>query len=139
MALEGGRGTVARAILVVEDDATVARLIRMTLEREGYRLDIVTTLAAGMRALDAEDYDLLILDLALPDGHGLDFLRSTQDSGVCPPVLILSSYRQEDTIVAGLECGAEDYLTKPFSTRELLVRVTKRLQSRDDSDVAPAW
>ncbi len=139
MALDGERGTEARAILVVEDDATVARLIRMTLEREGYRLDIVSTLAAAMRALDSESYDLLILDLALPDGYGLDFLRSVRDGSACPPVLILSSYRQEDTIVAGLECGAEDYLTKPFSTRELLVRVTKRLQSRDDGDVAPAW
>jgi DNA-binding response OmpR family regulator len=130
--------TQAPGILVIEDDATVVKLLRMTLERAGYRLDVVGSVAAGRALLQPGSHQMLILDLALPDGNGLDLLRAIRsEMGIECPVLILTSYRQEDSVVQGLENGADDYLTKPFSPRELLARVRKRVQPGAPWHVAP--
>jgi len=110
-------------ILVIEDDAAIRRGIVDALEFEGY-----TTLQAGDAgngqaiALDAA-YDLLLLDLILPDGHGFDILRTVRASRPTLPVIVLTALGQERDRVQGLKLGADDYVVKPFSLKELLARV----------------
>lgn len=121
--------TQATRILVVEDEDLIREMLVLSLEEEGFE---VTTAADGRTALsmfqDAEpadgefQYDLLILDLMLPQINGLDLCRLLRYQGNFVPILILSAKASETDRVLGLEVGADDYLTKPFSMRELIAR-----------------
>ena len=109
-------------ILLIEDDQALGRGIALALAGEGREIRVAATLAQGRAALGEEEYALVLLDLNLPDGNGLDFLTALRrTSGV--PVLILTANDLESDQVAGLELGADDYMTKPFDTSELLARV----------------
>lgn len=109
-------------VLIVEDDRTVAEVVGRYLEREGYRVDIVSDGAAGLaRALD-DPPDLLVLDIMLPSLDGLEVCRRLREAHHVP-VIMLSARGGESDRVAGLELGADDYVAKPFSPRELTARV----------------
>jgi two-component system catabolic regulation response regulator CreB len=108
-------------VLVVEDEPAIAESLAYSLGRDGYTIEIAATLAEAERA--ATSADLVILDLMLPDGSGFELLGRLRRLERPPAVIILSSRDQEADRVAGLETGADDYVTKPFSPREVAARV----------------
>ena len=108
-------------ILVVEDEPAIAESIAYSLRRDGYTAQIVGTVAAAEREIATAD--LVILDLMLPDGSGFEVLGTARRSPASPPVIVLSSRDSEADRVAALETGADDYVTKPFSPREIVARV----------------
>ena len=112
---------MAPTVLVVEDEARVRDLVGRYLVRSGYRVVPASTGAEALDALIAGDIDLTVLDLGLPDLPGEDVLAATRRAGV--PVVILTARAGLEDRIRGLELGADDYLTKPFSPRELLLRV----------------
>lgn len=118
------KGTRGR-VLVVEDEETLAESIRYNLEAEGYSVEVVADGATGLAR--APQADLVLLDLMLPAMHGLDVLRSLRRRSTVP-VVILTAKTAESDRVAGLELGADDYVVKPFSMRELLARVGANLR-----------
>lgn len=110
-------------ILVVDDEAQILRMLRVVLTNSGYK---VLTAATGEDALDqlaVEQPHLVILDLILPDQSGVEITRQVREWGSQVPIIILSALGEERDKVAALDAGADDYLTKPFSTQELLARV----------------
>ena len=114
-------------LLLVEDDDALGRGIRLALEGGGLQVTVCRTLAEGRRTLEDGAFDLLILDVNLPDGNGLDFLRTLRrDHAV--PVILLTANDLETDIVTGLELGADDYITKPFSLAVLRARVNAQLR-----------
>ena len=116
-----------RRVLVVDDDASVSDVVSRYLVRAGYDVEVV---ADGRQALDAADArwpDLVVLDVMLPGMNGLDVLRALRQHAPVP-VVMLSARTSESDRVAGLELGADDYLTKPFSPRELVLRVQSVLR-----------
>jgi two-component system phosphate regulon response regulator PhoB len=118
-------------ILAIEDDWTVRTVLEHTLKSAGYDVDLVPGISDARQLLADGHYDLVLLDLNLPDGNGLDLLRDIRkDLGPGVPVLVLSGLRQEEIVVRGLELGADDYVTKPFSPPELLARVSRCLGQR---------
>jgi two-component system phosphate regulon response regulator PhoB len=118
-------------ILAIEDDWTVRTVLEHTLKSAGYDVDLVSGISDARRLLAESRYGLVLLDLNLPDGNGLDLLRDIRkDLGTGVPVLVLSGLRQEEVVVRGLELGADDFVTKPFSPPELLARVSRCLGQR---------
>ena len=116
------------AILAIEDDWTVRTVLEHTLESAGHSVDVAPAISDARKLLADGHYDMVLLDLNLPDGNGLDLLRDIRkDLGYPVPVLVLSGLRQEESVVRGLELGADDYVTKPFSPPELLARVSRCL------------
>jgi two-component system catabolic regulation response regulator CreB len=125
------------SILVVEDEPAIAESLSYSLRREGYAVDTARTV------VDAEarvaGVDLVILDLMLPDGSGFDLLARLRRRDAPPAVIILSSRDHEADRVAGLETGADDYVTKPFSPREVVARVRAVLRRlRRDAPSKPS-
>ena len=114
-------------ILVVEDDKDIVKLLRYNLEKEGWRVVVAGDGAAGLAALRKERPDLMILDVMIPKLDGFEVVKAVrQESRV--PVLMLTARKEELDRVLGLELGADDYVTKPFSVRELLARVKALLR-----------
>lgn len=109
-------------ILLVEDEEDIATLVRTYLEKDGFRVIWAARGAEGLLALEQHDIRLAILDLQLPDADGLDLCRAIRDSSRLPIVIVTARDEEIDRIT-GLELGADDYVTKPFSPRELLARV----------------
>jgi two-component system response regulator VicR len=115
-------------ILLIEDDLAVGRSLQDGLERDGFQ---VTWKASGSEGIDFalhQQPHLILLDLRLPDGSGFDFCRRMRQLGLRQPVLMLTVQREEMDKVLGLEMGADDYITKPFSLRELLSRIRAQLR-----------
>lgn len=115
-------------ILVVEDERKVGSFIEKALIEQAYTAKRVGTCTAARDALAESPYDAIILDLGLPDGDGLDLLREWRQSGFLEPVLILSARDAVDDRIKGLNLGADDYLSKPFSVDELLARIRSLLR-----------
>src|SRR5467141_3121639 len=115
-------------ILVVEDEKRIADFLTRGLQGAGYAVDIAPDGTTAIEFIHATDYDLVILDLMLPDMDGLKVLERIRSRKVGPPVLILSARGQVDDRVKGLELGADDYLVKPFAFVELLARVRALLR-----------
>lgn len=109
-------------LLLVEDDESARRLLDAYLVRRGYRVDGAGTAADALRAWDARRADLVLLDLGLPDADGVDIVRRIRREATTP-IVILSARGEERDKIAALEAGADDYLTKPFSTDELNARI----------------
>jgi two-component system, OmpR family, phosphate regulon response regulator PhoB len=122
-------------VLVVEDEPDIAALVAYHLTREGFRVDTASTSEEAAFALTREAPDLVILDRMLPGIQGDELLRDLRRGAVTRelPVLILSAKRMEDERIEGLELGADDYLAKPFSPRELVLRVRSLLRRADPS------
>jgi DNA-binding response OmpR family regulator len=121
---------MAKTILAIEDDTDLCELLEYNLTRSGYEVRILHSLQGALDAVKAIRPDLLILDVMLPDGDGFDFCRTLKaDAEVRQtPVLFLTARSQEIDRVLGLEIGGDDYVTKPFSPRELLARVKVHLR-----------
>lgn len=120
-------------ILVIDDEPAVVDVVVFALKKAGFLVQVAGTLAAARRLLDARSVDLLVLDLGLPDGDGMEFCRqvragSAGSPGSDIPVLILTCRDDEVDRVIGLESGADDYVVKPFSPRELVARVRAMLR-----------
>ena len=115
--------TATASILVVEDDDDIADLLRIHLGDLGYHVERVNNGKAGLERALSGDFSLVILDLMLPGLDGLDVCRRIRDRNRYLPILMLTARAEEPDKVLGLELGADDYLTKPFSIRELLARV----------------
>ena len=124
--------SAALKVLLVEDDPAIARTVAFAIEREGLNVHAVLLLGAAREALRSAVFDALVLDVGLPDGTGIDLCRELRQSADTRlralPILMLSARGEEIDRVLGLEMGADDYLTKPFSTRELVARVRSLLR-----------
>lgn len=115
-------------VLVIEDDEFICKLLRVVLEHNGQEVVIAENYADGWHAIENTHPGLIILDLGLPDGDGLDLLRHIRDElKQTVPVLVLTAFRQEDKAVRAFELGANDFVTKPFAPRELVARVERAL------------
>ena len=112
-----------KTILVVEDDTAILRGLEELLTAEHYHVLTASTGTQGLMLGKKENLDLIILDLGLPDVNGEDVCKQLREAGVPTPLLMLTSKSQEMDKVLGLEMGADDYMTKPFSVRELLARI----------------
>lgn len=115
-------------LLLVEDSARLAALLGEAVREAGWRLDTVGTLTEAEAAIAATDFDLILLDLGLPDGDGLDLLRSIRRAADATPVLIITARGTVEERIAGLDAGADDYLVKPFHHREFLARCRAMLR-----------
>ena len=123
-------------ILLLEDDPAIARTVAYALERDGLRVTHCLLMGDARGQWQQGRHDLLLLDVGLPDGNGLDLLREVRTASAHTPVLMLSARGEELDRVLGLELGADDYLAKPFSPRELAARV-KALLRRAGASPAP--
>ena len=114
--------------LLIEDDPILGAGIKMNLEMERYDISWAQDLNSA-RSLNTENqYDLCILDVGLPDGNGLQFCRELRGNGSRFPIIMLTALADEDSVVAGLSAGANDYIRKPFGNRELLARIKTALR-----------
>ena len=121
------------SIFLLEDDQTLGRGIVMALEAPGRAVTLAGTLQESRAVLGRECFDLLILDINLPDGSGLELLRQLRAAGNSTPVILLTANDLELDEVTGLEAGADDYITKPFSLAVLRARVATQLRRRAQS------
>lgn len=109
-------------ILFIEDDEALALGVEYTLQEEGYEVIRVGTVKECKETIDRENFDLVLLDINLPDGNGYDvckYIKSKKDT----PIIFLTALDEEVNVVLGLDMGGEDYITKPFRVRELLSRI----------------
>jgi DNA-binding response OmpR family regulator len=116
-------GAGPRRVLVVEDDRDIASLVQLHLAEEGCEVTIAHDGSQGLLKALSEPYDLLILDLMLPGTDGIEICRRVRSRPDYTPILMLTAKSAEPDRIVGLEMGADDYLTKPFSVRELLARI----------------
>lgn len=126
-----------KKILVVEDEADIAQLVKLYLEKEGFRAHTAGTGVEALKLLKSERPDLLILDLMLPEIDGIEVckkVRNAPDTALLPIIMLTAKAEESDTII-GLELGADDYVTKPFSPKALVARV-KALLRRLDRDTS---
>src|SRR3954453_4353972 len=125
-----------KRIAIVEDEAELAPLIEYNLRRHGYDSQILGGGSGTLRALEQARPDLILLDVMLPDSDGFELCRQIRQSTLLSriPVLFLTARSDEVDRVLGLEIGGDDYMTKPFSTRELIARVKAHLR-REEMDV----
>ncbi len=116
-------------LLLVEDDAMIGDAVRRGMRQQGHAVDWVRDVAGASGALAGEPYEVVLLDLGLPDGSGLELLRTLRRRGARVPVLVVTAQDAVGSRVAGLDAGADDYLVKPFDLDELAARV-RALQRR---------
>ncbi len=119
--------TNAPLVLIIEDDSQIRRYLRVTLGSSGYNLLEATSAQEGIKQVGLQHPDLIILDLNLPDIDGLEVARQLRE-WTATPIIILSARNGEKDKVAALDAGADDYLTKPFGTEELLARMRVALR-----------
>src|SRR6185312_7562063 len=110
-------------ILLIEDDSVLGAAVRDQIAGDGHSVDWVTRIDAARDAMAGAAYDLILLDLMLPDGRGIVFLRALRAAGDVTPVIILTALDQVSDRVEGLTAGADDYLVKPFDLDELSARI----------------
>ncbi len=110
-------------VLLIEDDSSTAKSIELMLKSEGYVIDSTDLGEDGLDLGKIYDYDIIILDLMLPDMDGYDVLKNLRDAKIETPILILSGLGEMENKIKGLGFGADDYLTKPFDKREMIARV----------------
>ena len=115
-------------VLLIEDDVTIARLLKEGLEDEAYVVDVANDGSEGYRTAVADDYDVIILDIMLPGMNGYEVCRALRNDGNKTPILMLTARDTERDIVEGLDTGADDYLAKPFSFDVLLARIRALLR-----------
>ncbi len=119
-----------KKILIVEDEKDILQLVKLYLEKDGFRVVTAMTGPDGLRQVKEEKPDLVVLDLMLPDMDGLEVckrLRSVPDSAMLPIIMLTAKAEESDTVI-GLELGADDYVTKPFSPKALVARVKALLR-----------
>ena len=122
---------MASSILLVEDDLYLSQGLTELLQKSGYVPCQARNLSQARQSVYSRNFDLLILDVTLPDGDGISFCRELRASGCATPILFLTARDEEFDIVTGLDAGGNDYVTKPFRVQELLSRI--RVLLRKDS------
>jgi DNA-binding response OmpR family regulator len=115
-------------LLIIEDNQRLCQAVAEGLRAQGFAVDTAGSASEGLRVWRAADYDAAVLDLMLPDGTGLDALKEMRDRGNMTPVLILTALGTIEDRVRGLDCGADDYLVKPFAMQELIARLRALLR-----------
>jgi two-component system alkaline phosphatase synthesis response regulator PhoP len=124
------REAVAR-ILLVEDEEALAEGLRMNLHRKQYEVDVATDGRTGLASAQARRYDLILLDIRLPEIDGFEVCQRLRQDGNFTPILMLTARNQPDDVVYGLKLGADDYVTKPFDLAELLARIEGLLRRHE--------
>ena len=127
---------MAQRVLIIDDDTRLTAMLAEYLSAAGFAVEAQPTARLGLAALHRQASDLLILDLMLPDADGFDVCRQIR-TGSDIPILMLTARGEETDRVVGLEIGADDYLSKPFSSRELLARLRALLRRRGGGSAAP--
>jgi DNA-binding response OmpR family regulator len=125
-------------ILIVEDEPSMQLGLKDNLEMEGYRVDIESDGESGLKTIKTGTHDLILLDVMLPKISGFDICKASRAAGVKTPIILLTARGEEIDKVLGLELGADDYITKPFSVRELLARVKAMLRRNQTSGSSTA-
>jgi two-component system, OmpR family, response regulator RegX3 len=125
-----------RTVLLVEDERAIVEPLEEALQREGFATRTAGTVAAALREARVAEPDLVLLDLMLPDGSGLDVCRELRRSSQVPIIMLTARVDETDRVL-GLELGADDYVTKPFSAREVIARVRAVLRRSDGRPGAP--
>jgi two-component system OmpR family response regulator len=115
-------------VLLVEDELKVAHFISKGLQEEGYTVDMAPDGKIGLQRINETVYDIVLLDLMIPEIDGLELLKRMRASGIETPVLIITAKSSKEDVVKGLDTGSDDYLTKPFSFDELLARIRALLR-----------
>lgn len=110
-------------ILIVEDDPSIQMLLKLSLQVEGYEATVAGTVREGMELLQEKSFALILLDLMLPDQSGFQFLQTLQKQYQHTPVIVLTAKNAMNDKILGFQLGADDYMTKPFETRELVERI----------------
>lgn len=121
-------------ILLIEDNQSICQALQFAFEAAGYVLKVAPTLAEACALVDNESAGLILLDINLPDGNGFDLYKN-KIAGKKIPTIFLTAKDEEEDIVKGLNMGAEDYITKPFSTRELMARVNRILRRTEQKSL----
>jgi two-component system, OmpR family, copper resistance phosphate regulon response regulator CusR len=124
--------TPMQKILLIEDEMNVASFIKKGLEEQSYRVDVAYDGDTGKRLAAQNEYDVILLDLILPNGNGLEVCKSLRSRRISTPICMLTALGSTDDIVTGLDTGADDYLTKPFKFKELLARIRALTRRRQD-------
>jgi DNA-binding response OmpR family regulator len=114
-------------ILLVEDDPQISKSLSMSLSFSGFQVESAESLAEAWGKFLKTSFDVLLLDVNLPDGNGIDLCKRIRDSGSEVPILFLSARTDEETVVKGMNLGGDDYIRKPFGTEELKVRINRLL------------
>lgn len=125
-------------LLVIEDEQAMLMGLKDNLEFEGYHVDIADDGGIGLNMILKNEHDLILLDVMLPTMSGFDICRSARSKGINTPVILLTAKGEEIDKVLGLELGADDYMTKPFSLRELLARIKailRRTEQRNNTEI----
>jgi len=117
-------------LFLIEDDPGVSEVVQLLLAREGYRVDAAGTVKDSLRRIAADEYDLVVTDLKLPDGTGLDVVRLIHERDRVLPVILMTSYSSLESAIAALRAGAVDYIIKPFDNLEFLHAVGRALNER---------
>jgi DNA-binding response OmpR family regulator len=112
-----------KKILIVEDELNMVNGLKDNLEFEGYEVDTAMEGSSGLHKIQQNRYDLILLDVMLPEVSGFDICKTVRKEGINTPIILLTAKGEEIDKVVGLELGADDYITKPFSLRELLARI----------------
>ena len=112
-----------KKILIVEDELNMVKGLKDNLEFEGYEVDTAMEGSSGLQKIQQNRYDLILLDIMLPEVSGFDICKIARKEGINTPIILLTAKGEEIDKVLGLELGADDYITKPFSLRELLARI----------------
>ena len=115
-------------ILLLEDDADLIDGLTYSLGREGYTVDVAQTVRTAYACLEKHVYSLLLLDITLPDGNGVDVCRFVRERGDSVPIIFLTAMDEEVNVIRGLDSGADDYITKPFKLGELCSRIRAHLR-----------
>ncbi len=121
-------------VLLVEDELKVANFLSKGLQEEGYAVDVAYDGKKGLEFLQESTYDIVLLDLMIPEVGGLDLLKNMRAWGINTPVLIITAKSSKEDVIKGLDTGSDDYLTKPFSFEELLARVRALLRRSRTAD-----
>lgn len=125
---------MAERILIVEDEKNIARVLELELTYEGYETGVANTGSEGLIQFREQEWNLILLDLMLPEIHGLDVLKRIRASNASIPVILLTAKNDVKDKVAGLDLGANDYVTKPFEIEELLARIRACLRLAAPAD-----
>lgn len=120
-------------ILIVEDEVHLAEALSQILRKNHYSVDIAHDGQSGLDNALSGIYDLLLLDIMLPEMDGIELLRTLREQGVQTPVIMLTAKGETDDKIAGLDCGADDYIAKPFVTGELLARIRAALRRKGEA------